>query len=401
MKLFVLLALVAFAAADDDDHGEHAVSLTETGFKGALDKGAHFVMFFAPWCGHCKRLAPVWNELAEDYIEDKKDVTIAKVDCTQETSLCSSMDVTGYPTLKFFKDGPEGGVKYRGQRDQKSLEKFIDEQMGRAPTEEEEMAMEPEEAVAEKGLYVLTEKSFKGHIAKGDTFVKFYAPWCGHCKKLAPTWDELAQKVDADKDSKATIAKVDCTKSQSVCQEMEVRGYPTLAYFRKGEKVEAYKGGRSLKDLSDFVASMSGAEKTADEKKEEVTEDAKDSVAVLDGENFKDTVAKGVSFVKFYAPWCGHCKRLAPTWVQLADKFASTDGVTIAKVDCTSGDNKNKDLCNAQGVNGFPTLNIYKDGEKVEEFNGKRTLEDLVAFVEKAAAGGGEAEAKAEEKDEL
>ena len=47
------------------------------------------------------------------------------------------MDVTGYPTLKFFKDGPEGGVKYRGQRDQKSLEKFIDEQMGRAPTEEE------------------------------------------------------------------------------------------------------------------------------------------------------------------------------------------------------------------------------------------------------------------------
>merc|ERR1711973_341935 len=165
--------------------------------------------------------------------------------------------------------------------------------------------------------------------------------------------------------------------------------------FRKGEKVEAYKGGRSLKDLSDFVASMSGAEAKAADKKEEVTEDAKDSVTVLDNSNFADTVAKGVTFVKFYAPWCGHCKRLAPTWVQLADKFASTEGVTIAKVDCTSGDNKNKDLCNAQGVNGFPTLNIYKDGEKVEEFNGKRGLDDLAAFVDKAVAGG---EAK---KDEL
>jgi len=374
----------------DDEHGENAVELKEKGFEDALKKGAHFVMFFAPWCGHCKRLAPIWDKLAEDYIKDEKDVVIGKVDCTKETSLCSSQDVTGYPTLKFFKDGPENGVKHRGQRDQKSLEKFINEQMGRAPTEEEEIAMEPEEAVAEKGLFTLTEKSFKNHVAKGDTFIKFYAPWCGHCKKLAPTWDELAAKMGTD--GKATIAKVDCTKSQSLCQEHGIKGYPTLAYFRKGEKVEAYRGGRTMKDLSDFVASMSGEEKKA-EAKEEVTEDAKDSVAVLSADNFESTIAKGVTFVKFYAPWCGHCKRLAPTWVQLADKYASTEGVTIAKVDCTSNDNKNKELCNAQGVNGFPTLNIYKDGEKVDEFNGKRGLDDLAAFVDKTSGK--------EAKDEL
>jgi len=394
MKLFQIAALAALAGVAlvraDDEHGENAVELKEKGFEDALKKGAHFVMFFAPWCGHCKRLAPIWDKLAEDYIKDEKDVVIGKVDCTKETSLCSSQDVTGYPTLKFFKDGPENGVKHRGQRDQKSLEKFINEQMGRAPTEEEEIAMEPEEAVAEKGLFTLTEKSFKNHVAKGDTFIKFYAPWCGHCKKLAPTWDELAAKMGAD--GKATIAKVDCTKSQSLCQEHGIKGYPTLAYFRKGEKVEAYRGGRTMKDLSDFVASMSGEEKKA-EAKEEVTEDAKDSVAVLSADNFESTIAKGVTFVKFYAPWCGHCKRLAPTWVQLADKYASTEGVTIAKVDCTSNDNKNKELCNAQGVNGFPTLNIYKDGEKVDEFNGKRGLDDLAAFVDKTSGK--------EAKDEL
>jgi len=394
MRLFQIAALAALAGVAlvraEDDHGENAVELKEKGFEDALKKGAHFVMFFAPWCGHCKRLAPIWDKLAEDYIKDEKDVVIGKVDCTKETSLCSSQDVTGYPTLKFFKDGPENGVKHRGQRDQKSLEKFINEQMGRAPTEEEEIAMEPEEAVAEKGLFTLTEKSFKNHVAKGDTFIKFYAPWCGHCKKLAPTWDELAAKMGAD--GKATIAKVDCTKSQSLCQEHGIKGYPTLAYFRKGEKVEAYRGGRTMKDLSDFVASMSGEEKKA-EAKEEVTEDAKDSVAVLSADNFESTISKGVTFVKFFAPWCGHCKRLAPTWVQLADKYASTEGVTIAKVDCTSNDNKNKELCNAQGVNGFPTLNIYKDGEKVDEFNGKRGLEDLAAFVDKTSGK--------EAKDEL
>jgi len=395
MRLFqiatlALLAGVACVRADDDGHGENAVELKEKGFEDALKKGAHFVMFFAPWCGHCKRLAPIWDKLAEDYIKDEKDVVIGMVDCTKETSLCSSQDVTGYPTLKFFKDGPENGVKHRGQRDQKSLEKFINEQMGRAPTEEEEIALEPEEAVAEKGLFTLTEKSFKSHVAKGDTFIKFYAPWCGHCKNLAPTWDELAAKMGAD--GKATIAKVDCTKAQSLCQEHGIKGYPTLAYFRKGEKVEAYRGGRTMKDLSDFVASMSGEEKKA-EAKEEVTEDAKDSVAVLSADNFESTIAKGVTFVKFFAPWCGHCKRLAPTWVQLADKYASTEGVTIAKVDCTSNDNKNKEVCNAQGVNGFPTLNIYKDGEKVDEFNGKRGLDDLAAFVDKTSGK--------EAKDEL
>ena len=93
-----------------------------------------------------------------------------------------------------------------------------------------------------------------------------------------------------DKSTKATIAKVDCTKAQTLCQDNGVKGYPTLAYFRKGEKVESYRGGRSLKDLSDFVASMSGGDKT--QKKEEVTEDAKDSVTVLDNSNFADTIAK-------------------------------------------------------------------------------------------------------------
>ena len=57
--------------------------------------------------------------------------------------------------------------------------------------------------------------------------------------------------------------------------------------------------------------------------------------------------------------------------------------MTVAKVDCTSDDNKNKDLCSEQGVNGFPTLHLYKDGKKAEEFNGKRTIEALEAFVEK------------------
>ena len=56
------------------------------------------------------------------------------------------------------------------------------------------------------GLYVLTDKTFSEVIAKGYTFVKFFAPWCGHCKRLAPTWDALAREYQNNKD--INIAKV-------------------------------------------------------------------------------------------------------------------------------------------------------------------------------------------------
>ena len=93
--------------------------------------------------------------------------------------------------------------------------------------------------------------------------------------------------------------------------------------------------------------------------------------------------------------------------------LADNSGVVIAHVDCTAADNTNRPLCDAQGVNGFPTLHIYKDGVKVriariighithtnhpqaEEYNGKRDLAELEKFVEKHIAAG-----SANEKDEL
>ena len=82
----------------------------------------------------------------------------------------------------------------------------------------------------ENGLYILGSASFSGVVGKGDTFIKFYAPWCGHCQKLAPVWDELAANFKEDKVAK--VGKVDCTQHQAICQQHEVRGYPTLAYFR-------------------------------------------------------------------------------------------------------------------------------------------------------------------------
>jgi thioredoxin domain-containing protein 5 len=64
-----------------------------------------------------------------------------------------------------------------------------------------------------------------------------------------------------------------------------------------------------------------------------------------------------------------------------------TPDVKIAQVDCTLSDNK--DLCSQQEVNGFPTLFIYKNGEKITEYNGSRSLEDLYDFVNRYTTDSG------------
>lgn len=390
--------LLAGVGLGDDDHGEAAKSFTEESFKKDIAETAHFVMFFAPWCGHCKRLAPTWQDLAVKYNEkEEKDVIIAKVDCTVETALCSAQDVTGYPTIKFFKSGADSGVKYRGQRDIDSLAKFVEEQMGRGEAKEaEDSTSEPEVPVVDNGLYILTEKSFKKHVETGEHFIKFYAPWCGHCQKLAPTWDELAKTFE--KDDKVKIAKLDCTQAQSVCQDNDVRGYPTLVYFKNGQKSEIYRGARNLAELKDFVNSAKDVA-APEAKTEEPEAKVEVSTINIDVDNFKDNIKEGLTFVKFFAPWCGHCKRLAPTWDQLSAHFAANDKVKIGKVDCTSEENKNKELCNEQGVSGFPTLNLYMNGEKVSEYNGKRDIEDLKAFINKQLEGNEKNEEN--KKDEL
>lgn len=94
---------------------------------------------------------------------------------------------------------------------------------------------------------------------------------------------------------------------------------------------------------------------------------------------------KLIRFFIYLRHRCGHCKRMAPTWDELAVKFVGRPNIKIAKVDCTLGENK--DLCAEQEVDGFPTVYLYRNGEKIEEYNGSRQLDDLFEYVSKHAEG--------------
>lgn len=115
----------------------NVVVLTPENFdKVVLDESKHvLVEFYAPWCGHCKRLAPVWDTLS-DVFRGESDVVIAKVDADAHKSLGEKYGVTGFPTIKFFPKDKKDGLAFEGGRDLKDLVDYVNENCGTHRTAE-------------------------------------------------------------------------------------------------------------------------------------------------------------------------------------------------------------------------------------------------------------------------
>ena len=254
---------------------------------------------------------------------------------------------------------------------------------------------------------VLTDDTFQSELdGSGDGatwFLKLYAPWCGHCQKLAPVWEVLGEHFAGSET--VHIGDVDCTEQPIICQRFSVRGFPTLILLH-GDQVHSYGGYRSLDDLEAFV--LGGYESaastplpppfSADEKQrirakyeadkrakeaakqpeQQVVDDphAPSRVEELTPETFQSLVTGPKrAFVMLYAPWCGHCKKLMPVWKKLSMEVDPAD-VVIAQIDGSMY----RDLAQRFGVNGFPTVLLFENG-RMAEFRSHRTLDQLRIFA--------------------
>jgi len=437
--------------------------LTDKNFDEEL-KNHEFLLveFYAPWCGHCKKLAPEYSAAAEILAKNDPPFSLAKVDATEEKKLAERFGVQGFPTLYFFKNGEK--TDYTGGRTSDTIVSWILKKSG-PPSTQVTCAALKEKVEANKFVIAFfgaeSESLYTdAHVAYANSEDKIAfvhtddaacatehgakAPGLVFFRKFETTTNVYTG--GADKDALVAFVKPLMVPTVFEFTEEEIEAIfgqqqPTTILFRSSETdkdaafmttfsdaAKAHKGkmlfaysdvsGGIQERLAEFMgvtkdqlptlrailpADMKKYEspnKPADLtvenigsflddvlagnikphlKSEAVPESNDGPVKVVVGSQFDEIVKDPTKdvFVKYYAPWCGHCKKLAPIWEELGTAFKDNANVVIAKFDATANE--------AEGVEvrGYPTLIFYpKDNKAGVNFDGDRTLEPLKKWLE-------------------
>ncbi|XP_015771898.1 PREDICTED: LOW QUALITY PROTEIN: protein disulfide-isomerase A5-like [Acropora digitifera] len=315
------------------DEPSDVVHLSDSTFDDfVISNPSVLVMFYAPWCGHCKAMKPAYTEAAQTMKEQQIPGVLAAVDATKEQEIGKRYKIEGFPTVKYFKDG--------------------------------EVAFDVNERL----------------------FTICCIPVCGHCVEMKPAYFKAAEILSEELPS-VSLAALDCLQHKDICRRAKIRGYPTARYFRNGEFEIDYDGDRSVEDIVNFMKSLAyedkGAsveEKGGEEKKQEAVEEPReiDGLKILTEANFETFLSQTEHvLVMFYAPWCSHCQSAKPTFLKASEAFAKEPSKAFTAVDCS----QDADLCDKQDVSGYPTIKYFKYGAFLVEYDGDPTEEDFIAFM--------------------
>ncbi|KAG6922231.1 protein disulfide isomerase family A member 4, partial [Chelydra serpentina] len=258
--------------ADEEDDSEvkeenGVLVLNDVNFDTFIaDKDTVLLEFYAPWCGHCKQFAPEYEKIAKTLKENDPPIPVAKIDATAATAVAGRFEVSGYPTIKILKKGQT--VDYDGSRTEDAIVAKVKE------------VSDPNWTPPPEATLVLTKDNFDEVVNDADIIlVEFYAPWCGHCKKLAPEYERAAQEL-SKRTPPILLAKVDATAETDLAKKFDVSGYPTLKIFRKGKPFD-YNGPREKYGIVDYMIDQAGPPSKQIQATKQVQEFLKDGDDVI------------------------------------------------------------------------------------------------------------------------
>ncbi|KAK3612179.1 hypothetical protein CHS0354_016566 [Potamilus streckersoni] len=349
---------------DEEPGAEDVVHVeSEQSFNKFLkrEKNPVLAMFYAPWCGFCKKLKPDFAAAASE-MKGKAALVGIDVEKPNLVNLRTEYNITGFPTLYYFK---EGRVKYRygGENNKDGIISWLND-----PKPPEEPKKEKEWADDETDVVHLHDDDFDDFInTHNSVMVMFYAPWCGHCKKMKPEYEAAAAALKAE-NIEAVLAAVDATKEKRLGTEYKIQGFPTGITNLTIGTDGAFAWDFNERTADKFLEHMKNpTEPPPPPPMETKWEEIESDVVHLTDENFKNILKKKKhALVMFYAPWCGHCKKAKPEYMQAAAKYKDDNKVVFAAIDCTT----HNTMCTSHDVTGYPTFKYFNYGKNEQKYMG-------------------------------
>ncbi|KAG5880025.1 hypothetical protein JTB14_032200 [Gonioctena quinquepunctata] len=231
----------------------NVIELTSSDFDKLVLKGDEIwvIEFFAPWCGHCQSLVPEYTKAADAL---KGVVKVGAVNVDEHKELGGRYEVRGFPTIKIFSANKYKPKDYNGERTARDIvEAALKAAKGKVKSVLDDESSKYSGASDNKDVIELTDSNFDKLVLKSNDMwlVEFFAPWCGHCKNLAPHWAKAASELKG----KVKLGALDATVHQAKAVKYGVQGYPTIKFFAPmaNDSPVDYDGDRTSRDIVNWA----------------------------------------------------------------------------------------------------------------------------------------------------
>uniref|UniRef100_A0A7E4VGF9 Protein disulfide-isomerase n=1 Tax=Panagrellus redivivus TaxID=6233 RepID=A0A7E4VGF9_PANRE len=215
---------------------DYVINANHLNFEKHIAGERSLVLFYAPWCGHCKSVKPEFNEAAEK----NKAFKFIAVDCTRYRVICQQFAVTSFPSMKVFEKGQV--ISNHNGRSVKSFVSVFQK------SKSDLLTSKPADFKFGENVKVATAANFDRYVEFGRSIVMFYAPWCGYCKTAKPEFDNAATTYP-----QGNFVAVDCTLHSSLCTEHTIRSYPSIKVFEDGKLVDSHNGKRTASSFIELA----------------------------------------------------------------------------------------------------------------------------------------------------